>query len=177
MSDRKPLNILFLGHSLVEFFDWQERFPDHNVVNLGVAGETVEGLMDRIGYIAKKYPQADMIFVMTGANNIAMEDYDFMSSYERIIVRLCSSYPEAKIYVHRVLPIILEWVPGKKIEEINELIRLLAERTGVEYLDMYRYFVDGDGNPIKGCLLDDGVHLSDTGYEVWAEVLEGMIST
>jgi hypothetical protein len=39
------MNILFLGHSLIEFFDWQKRFPDHLAVNLGKAGESVEGLL------------------------------------------------------------------------------------------------------------------------------------
>ncbi|HDH01537.1 MAG TPA: GDSL family lipase, partial [Nitrospirae bacterium] len=51
-------DILFLGHSLIEFFDWQTRFPDHRVASLGVAGETVEGLLSRLDGIIKEYPYA-----------------------------------------------------------------------------------------------------------------------
>ena len=36
---------LFIGDSLVEFFNWQERFPDKKVYNFGSAGETAEGLL------------------------------------------------------------------------------------------------------------------------------------
>jgi lysophospholipase L1-like esterase len=72
------MNILFLGHSLIEFFDWQKRFPAHTVRNLGVAGESVEGLLSRLDGIIKTYPEADLIFIMTGINNIAMEDFDFL---------------------------------------------------------------------------------------------------
>ena len=168
------MNILMLGHSLIEFFDWESRFPEHRAVNLGVAGETVEGLLSRINGIANNYPNADMIFVMTGANNIAMEDYDFFVPYGEIIDKLKRAYPGAKIYIHSVLPIILEWISGSSIEEVNRSIKALAGGKGVEFVDIYSFFVE-NGEPVKEYLLDDGVHLSDRGYEVWSRVVERII--
>jgi len=37
-----------MGDSLIEFFNWQERFPDREVFNYGIAGETAEGLLARL---------------------------------------------------------------------------------------------------------------------------------
>jgi len=30
--------IAFIGDSLTEYFDWQNRFPEYEVMNLGIAG-------------------------------------------------------------------------------------------------------------------------------------------
>jgi len=176
MKNKEPLNILFLGHSLIEFFDWQARFPGHNVANLGVAGETVEGLLERTDGIVADYPSSDLIFVMTGTNNIAMEDYDFIGPYGMIINKLKSAYPEATIHIHSVLPVMLEWITQEVIEDVNRSIKMLASRTGVEFVDLYPRFIDEGGVPVAEYFLDDGVHLSDRGYEVWAGVLEVLIN-
>ena len=79
------MRILFIGHSLIEFFDWQKRFPGHSAENLGVADETTEGLLARIDRIGGAHPSADLIFLMTGLNNISMDDFDFLGSYQEIV--------------------------------------------------------------------------------------------
>jgi len=96
------MDILFIGHSLIEFFDWQKRFPSHKVSNLGVAGETVERLLLRLERIIKRHPSADIIFLMTGLNNLAMGDTGFLDPYRKIIETLSSAYPSARVYIKRV---------------------------------------------------------------------------
>ena len=171
------MNILFICHSLIEFFDWQGRFPDHKVANLGVAGETVEGLLARIDRTIKKHPSADLIFLVTGLNNIAMEDFKFFDSYKKIIEKLSCAYPNARIFVNSVLPtLILEFIPDKWIQDVNISLKKLARDVGVEFLDIYRHFIDGQGKAIKDLFLDDGVHLSERGYGVWTNTIEGIIN-
>jgi lysophospholipase L1-like esterase len=168
--------ILFLGHSLIEFFDWQGRFPEHRVANLGVAGETVEGLLSRLKGIIKANPHADLVFVMTGINNVAMEDFDFLDPCREIIARLASAYPNAKIYLHSLLPTLVDFIDNGAVRAVNISIKKLAEDTGAGFIDLYRHFVDEQGMPVRGYLLDDGVHLTDSGYEVWAGVIEEIIA-
>jgi len=176
MKGIKKRKILFLGHSLVEFFDWDARFPQHNVANLGVAGETVEGLLGRLNRVTARHPSADLVFIMTGTNDIAMEHPDFTIPYGIIIDRLKAAWPEARIFTHSVLPIMIEWVDPEIIEDANRAIRRLASEKGVEYVDLYSRFIDEEGMPVREYFLDDGVHLSDRGYEAWAGVLEALIS-
>ncbi|MEK6582257.1 MAG: GDSL-type esterase/lipase family protein [Nitrospirota bacterium] len=169
------MNILFLGHSLIEFYDWQKRFPAHKAVNLGVAGETVEGLLSRIDRITKEHPSADLIFIMTGLNNIAMDDFGFLGSYKKILEKLSPAYPSAKIFMHSILPVIVDFISNETIKNVNKSLEKLAVETDIEFLDIYNLFIDKKGRAIKDYLLDDGVHLSDKGYEVWAEVVEEVI--
>lgn len=64
---------------MTEFFDWQQRFPEHRVMNLGIAGETVDGLLGRMDRVLLALHDPDLIFVMSGINNIAMEDHEIAS--------------------------------------------------------------------------------------------------
>ena len=69
---------LFIGDSLIEFFSWQKRFPAEHVYNFGSAGETAEGLLSRLPGIIARTESPDLVMIMTGTNNIAMEDYGFL---------------------------------------------------------------------------------------------------
>jgi len=168
-------NILFIGDSLVEFFDWQGRFPGHTIANLGIAGETVEGLHSRIGKIIRKYPSPDLVLIMTGINNVAMEDLGLLDSYRGIIKALSSAYPHARIVLHTLLPTLLPWIPKERIQDVNGSLREIAHEMNTELLDLYPVFVSPQGNPIKDYLLPDGVHLSEKGYARWTEVLTRII--
>ncbi len=169
------MNILFIGHSLIEFFDWQERFPAHKVVNLGVAGETVEGLLARVDTIINKHPSADLVVIMTGLNNIAMDDFRFVRPCGKIIEKLSVAYPSARIVLTSILPTALEFIANESIRAVNASMRDLAADLGIEFMDIYDLFVDGDGKTLSGLLLDDGVHLSNKGYAAWSEALERTI--
>ena len=79
---------LFIGDSLIQFFNWQERFPDKNIFNYGIAGETAEGLLARLPNIINQVQSPALVMIMTGINNLSMEDYGFLFSYKKIIALL-----------------------------------------------------------------------------------------
>jgi len=170
------MNIVFIGDSLTEFFDWQRRFPDHSIINLGVAGETVEALSRRINRILSSIKNPDFIFIMTGINDITMEDYDIISDYRSILKSLSSSFQDAVIVVQSILPVKLPWIDNEIIGRINISLKALSQEFHAEFLDLYGFFTNADGRPVTEYLLDDGVHLSNKGYEKWSEVVEGFLS-
>jgi lysophospholipase L1-like esterase len=167
-----PKKLTFIGDSLTEYYDWQERFPQYRVINLGVSGETVEGLLDRLDRIHSRINDPDIIFVMTGINNIAMEQYDISGDYKEIVSKLTSWFKNSKIVVQSVLPVRLEWINNNVIQDINRQLKKIAGEFSAEYIEVYGLFIDSADNAKRECLLDDGVHLSDKGYEVWANEVE-----
>jgi lysophospholipase L1-like esterase len=80
-----PKHLVFIGDSLTEWFDWQRRFPDYTVTNLGISGEPIEGLLERRDRIRSQLTDPDYIFLMTGINNIAMEQYDITGPFREIV--------------------------------------------------------------------------------------------
>ncbi len=171
------MNLLFLGDSLMEYFDWQKRFPEHRASNLGVAGESVEGLLSRVVKINDVVPDADMIFIMSGTNNVAMEDLEFSGFYKIILEKLSSFYPGATIFIHSLLPATVDFIPYESILQVNRSIKALAKNDRIQYLDIYSRFIDTTGRAINEYLLDDGIHVSAHGYTVWANAIEEIIDT
>ncbi|MBZ0157807.1 MAG: GDSL family lipase [Alphaproteobacteria bacterium] len=172
---RETKNIVFLGDSLTEYFDWQQRFPEHHVINLGIAGETVDGLLERMDRVLLAIHDPDIVFVMSGINNIAMEDYEIAGPCKQVINKLVSSYERAVIVVQSILPVELSWVDNRVIQEINRSLREIALDYRAEYLDLYPLFLDPSGKPDRSLLLGDGVHLSEKGYEVWSRAVEDFL--
>ncbi len=170
------MNILLLGDSLIEYFDWQERFPGQMCANLGMAGESIGGLLARLRSTIDKYPEADMVIIMTGINNVAMGDIEFSDIYRTILERLSSAYTGARIVINSLLPTAVDFINNGSIVDINSSLKALTEETGSEFLDIYSLFIDKAGDPIREYLLDDGVHLSAAGYAVWAAALEKIIN-
>ena len=171
------MNLLFLGDSLIEYFDWQERFPGHRVANLGIAGESVEGLLSRVMKVKDGFPEADMIFIMSGINNVAMGDIEFFDFYKVILEQLTSFYPKAKIYIHSLLPTSVAFIANDSIRLVNKFMQEIARNAGAEYLDVYSIFVDTQGTTMNEYLMDDGVHVSRAGYDVWAKIVEEKINS
>ena len=166
---------LFIGDSLVEFFNWQNRFPDHRIFNFGQAGETAEGLAARLPGIIKRQEAPAFIMIMTGTNNIAMEDYGFLVTYEKIVRQLQEAYPEAKIIMASLLPIELFWL-GDAIPRVNKKLQKISRNLAVHYLDLYPLFLGRDGKQNPAFFDPDGVHLSIEGYEAWANALDDILA-
>ncbi len=162
---------LFIGDSLVEFFNWQNRFPDQQVINFGQAGETAEGLAARLPGIIRRHEAPDLIMIMTGTNNIAMEDYGFLFTYEKIIEQLQDACPGATIVMVSLLPIELFWL-GDAVPRVNKKLKEISQNLAVHYLDLYPLFLGRDSKQNPACFEPDSVHLSLQGYEVWADALE-----
>jgi len=168
--------LIFIGDSLIEFHNWQASFPEHRIHNYGMAGETVEGLLARVMNIRQLCMNADMIFIMSGINNVAMGEVGFIDFYRVIIDKLKNSYPEAQIYVHSILPTFIDLIPNQLIRDVNERLKELSDSSGVNYIDLYSRFTDKDGAPIRRLFLEDGVHLSERGYELWTGVIKKIIN-
>jgi lysophospholipase L1-like esterase len=165
---------LFIGDSLIQFFNWQERFPGKNIINYGMAGETAEGLLARLPDIINRIPSPALVMIMTGINNLAMEDYGFLFTYEKIISLLQETYGQSTIVMTSLLPADLFFL-GDAVPRVNKRLQGIAQKSTILYLDLYPLFLDENAKTITSYFEADGVHLSDAGYEVWAEALENTV--
>ena len=170
-----PKKLLFLGDSLIEYFDWGRRFPDCLVYNLGISGETAGGLHARLGRIFERIESPDHVFIMTGINNLAMGDADFLDDYRDILMEISAAYPFAAIYVHSLLPVSFPYISNEDIRDMNLKLGEMASIQGVSFIDLHSRFLDEKGGPREEYLLEDGVHVSDEGYRVWSSQIEALL--
>lgn len=163
--------ILLTGDSLIEFFDWQSRFPQFDVINEGIAGETVRGLLYGLPSLEARVEVSDVIVLMIGTNNLAMDDYAFLGDYQDIVEKFREWYPDARVVVTSLLPLYLPWLASDTVQRLNESLERIAKKSGVDFLDVFSQF-QAAGRGERDLFLEDGVHLSDAGYAVWSRVLE-----
>jgi len=176
MHGEGKMRLLFIGDSLIEYFDWQERFPKNSVYNMGVAGETVEGLYARLQVVYMHMDTPDAVFIMSGINNLAMGHRKFITTYHKIVRGLKKQYKSPKIFVQSLLPVLFPWISNDEIRGINLQLKKMADAEKVGYLDIYSLFLDPEGRTVADYLLEDGVHVSEKGYRVWSNEIEKHLS-
>lgn len=164
-------NFLFLGDSLIADFDWQTRMRHFEILNHGVPGETVQGLRNRLPALTKTLASPDLILIMIGTNNLIIEDFSFMESLRQVILTLTTNYPTAEVITNSLFPCQLPWVPPKTIQRINTAIETLTKQTGSCYLKMFDKF-----EPSQEFFLDDGIHLTEKAYDIWAKSILEYVS-
>lgn len=160
--------LVFIGDSLTQWCDWDQRLPGRRVANLGISGERIEELLGRREAIRRLAAGPDYIFLMTGINDIASEHYDITDPYREFVRSLATWHKKSRIVVQSILPVELVWISNDVIREINRRLQGIAAEYQADYLDLYRLFVNKEGRPKPGLLQDDGVHLTTKGYDVWA---------
>lgn len=159
--------ILLLGDSLVADHDWQARMPAFKIENLGVPGATATDLLTSLPTIKARAEGAEVIVVMIGTNDLLAGNDDFQLHLKQILVQLSHDYPAAEILVNSLLPMELPHLPENSVSSLNCHIEALTMRTGCCFLDIHRRFLNSD----KQLFQEDGVHITETGYAIWARAL------
>ena len=171
MSTSHELSLLFLGDSLVEWGDWDRLLPGYRVINRGRAGERVEELAARIPAELAAVPDPDRILIMSGTNNLLMEDPCFPMILKTMLPRVRELCPGTPVILHSMAPMRLDWLAGERIGTANRQLLEVARATGCEFLDLVAPFTDQCPPGGRPCFLDDNIHLSSRGYVVWAEAI------
>ncbi|MBW1791926.1 MAG: GDSL family lipase [Deltaproteobacteria bacterium] len=135
------------------------------------SGETVRGLLYGLPSLEARVEVPDAVVLMIGTNNLAMDDYAFLGDYQEIIEKFQQWYPDARVAITSLLPLYLPWLAPDAVQRLNESLQQIAEKRGVDFLDVFSQF-RAAGREERHLFLEDGVHLSDAGYAVWSRVLE-----
>jgi len=162
---------ILVGDSLSMWFP-REKLPAGKLwLNQGISGDTSSGVLKRLGAFSATRP--NVIYVMAGINDLrkGASDQAIWRNYRRIIRRLRQTHPQAQIIVQSILPTRLPKLPNSRIRHINTQLTLIAKQEGANYLNIYSWFTDMEGN-LRPELTTDGLHLSQEGYEVWRSALQ-----
>ncbi len=162
---------ILVGDSLSLWFPTQKLPTGKLWLNQGISGDTSGGILKRLGAFSATRP--DVIYVMAGINDLlkGVSDDTILRNHRRIIRSLRQSHPKTKIIVQSILPTRLTKIPNSRIRRLNIQLALIAKQEGANYLNIYSWFTDFDGN-LRLELTTDGLHLSQDGYDVWRSALQ-----
>ena len=159
-----------------------------NCFNLGIGGETTEGLMKRfeIETKARFSPDENLIFFFYGANDLALSEGKEIVSLTDFEQNLSQVISQAKrfateIYVISILPISKKVdgikIPDRKfrttqkIELYNQKLKELALQNQIEFIDIFSRF----NSTKEEFLSKDGIHPNEKGYQFIANQIKPIV--
>ena len=133
------IDIAFYGDSNTMQGNWQNYFPEKKVINLGIAGDSIDGMKDRIKMLNAVNPKK--VFIMGGINSITSDNIeDSVERYSQMLDMIAQELPETKIYVQSTLPTYPIWDPWKKVN--NEYIQIFNKKLEKVCIDNKCEFID-----------------------------------
>lgn len=175
-------DIVFLGNSITDGCEWSELFGDKHIKNRGISGDVCMGVFDRLKPITQGKPAK--IFLLIGINDVSGGTAaDTIAKRIGMIIRkIKEDSPKTKIYLQSVLPVnecygkfqghTSRW---QVVGQVNALLRPLAEKERVTYIDLYSHFEEPGTGKMNPAYTNDGLHLLGKGYLLWRDIVEPYI--
>ncbi|MBE6958370.1 MAG: hypothetical protein E7447_04380 [Ruminococcaceae bacterium] len=156
------IDVAFLGDSLTDGCDLAKYYPQFKTANRGIGGETTHGLEKRLK--VSVYDLKPKVAVMLiGGNNLDT----MFENYENILKGLQENVPDTKIILVSLTAMGDTFAEKNPLAAYNNVkIRLLAEKYGFDFVDVFSLLLDTETNAIRAEYTNDGIHLTEKGYEV-----------
>lgn len=176
-SDRKHPpeqgGIVFLGSSSFRRWNLERYFPGKGLINRGFGGSHMADALrylDRIVLPLK--PRT--LFLYEGDNDLASGKTPgtVEREFREMVARVHATLPETKIVFVGVKPSLRRWHLIGKVREANARVRMVTEENDLlEFIDVDGPLLGPDGKPRRDLFVDDELHLNDSGYAIWAELV------
>lgn len=161
-------HVVLVGDSLTEFGPWAELLGRADVLNRGIAGDTVSGVARRLGPLLQGPPR--VVALLIGINDLldGRAPDTVIEDIRALCLRIRADAPATQLVVQSLLPVAPTVVGAQhppRIAAVNAALPTLAQAVGATFLDV---------NPAlsaPACLSADGLHLSAEGYRRWASLL------
>lgn len=125
-----------------------------------------------------KTKNIDRIYIMLGINELGwVYSNIFIQKYEELIDKIKEVKPNCEIIIQSIIPVTKtksdkdKVYNNSKIKEYNDLIKQMANRKQIKFIDLTPNLVDQNGNlPEKASV--DGIHLNKEYCLKWLECLK-----
>ncbi len=166
------MDIAFIGDSLTAGYDLSSHYPEYKTTNRAIGGETTHGLKDRLA-VSVLDLQPKVCVMLIGGNN----PETMFEDYEQIIITLKEQMPSTYLVIVSHAPTSGEhWGKHNELFAYNNVkIKLLAERHGCEFVDIYSPMLDLQTGMMDDRYTFDGAHFTAAGYDVYTAELKPII--
>src|SRR5210317_737706 len=176
MFDSNPIqktDIVFLGDSLTEGFDLVKHFGRSDLRNRGLSGNMTDHVIYRLEEIINA--KTKMVFLMIGINDLfhGKNPEEVFENVKQILDMIYKDSSETWRYLLSVLPInesrmLMDDDLNTGIYKLNDMLSgYCMDEPMLKYVDMHSDFLGMNGQ-MADRFTFDGVHLSQTGYRLWA---------
>lgn len=176
LNGNNPLQegILFTGSSSIRM--WKDPAKDFNnpkILNRGFGGSQIIDLIENFDQVILKY-HPKKIVIYSGDNDVEAGKSaeivygDFCTLYGMIKAKL----PNAEVYYIAIKPSINRWAKVIEMQKANTMINeYLNTKSNSAFVDIFSPMIDFTGKPSGKWFLEDGLHMTNEGYQLWIKIL------
>ena len=179
----KKEKVLFLGDSITDLYNLELFYDNKNkeYINSGRSGYKTTDLLKNFRNMLGQF-DPDTIVILIGTNDLSVgtPNDKIVNNIKKIVNEINSIEPNKKIYIQSIYPVNKAKRPkGEKrdnsnIKYINEELKKFSLENNITFINVYDSLVDGDGD-LKSKYSEDGLHLTDAGYNVVTSILKGVL--
>lgn len=172
---------LFYGSSSIRLWDdIVDDFKEFSPVNLGFGGSTLAActwFFDRVmaGYEPKR------LVLYAGDNDLGdgRHPEEVFIFFQEFATKVIKRFGPLRCYFVSLKPSINRWTLADQFKYTNQIISADIENNHPDWqwVDISGPMLNADGYPNAEYYLNDGLHLSEKGYEVWKNAIKTAFNT
>jgi lysophospholipase L1-like esterase len=170
--------VLFVGSSSIRMWPTADCFPDLAVINRGFGGSHASDVNHFAPRIVLKYAPRTIVFY-AGDNDLAdgKSPEQVAGDFEHFVDIVHAKLPETEIIYLPVKPSLARWKLWPKMQATNALVEKYVDgREWLTYVDTATPMLGPDGKPRPEIFREDGLHMNDTGYRIWSDLLRNQLA-
>lgn len=191
IAKKGDVDLLFLGDSITDAwrsFDaknkrggknvWDKNFAPLKAANFGIGGDRTQHVLWRIQNGEFDGITPKLAVLMIGTNNTGPDSAEQIADGVTAIVKhIRDKSPKTKVLLLAVFPRgkMIPNTGNTKIIEINKMIAKLDDGKNVKFLDIGEKFMKNGQIPDE--IMYDHLHLTEAGYQIWADAILPTVTT
>jgi lysophospholipase L1-like esterase len=169
--------IVFVGSSSIRLWEVERFFPGLKVLNRGFGGSQLSDVLQHLDRLVLAH-RPRLVVVYAGDNDIAAGEQPSQVAREftELAQRLHEALPQSRLVYLSIKPSLARWQLFPQMQQANEAIeRYCQSHDRCEFVDVSRVMLDGEGKPRADLLVDDGLHLNESGYRLWSDLVRPLL--
>jgi lysophospholipase L1-like esterase len=170
--------VLFVGSSSIRLWPTAERFPGWTVINRGFGGSHIADVNHYFDRVVRKYLPAVVVFY-AGDNDLGTgkPPDEVFADYQTFVQKVHAARPDTEIVYIAIKPSLQRWALWEKMKLFNERIRTFsASRSRLHFVDIAAPMLGADGRPRPELLVEDGLHMTPAGYDIWTGLVSKVVT-
>jgi hypothetical protein len=172
--------ILFIGSSSIRLWNTLERdMTPYPVIQRGYGGAHFRDMIYFTDRILADHPLSMVVCFV--ANDISGSPKDgspkeVLRLFKYFVKQVRSKHPQIPILQIAITPTQSRWKKWAEIKMVNDLIQAYCDKTeNLYFIDTVPTFLNEKGLPKTEWFIRDQLHLNETGYTVWNQLIKSEI--
>ncbi len=168
---------LFLGSSSITNWDLGKAFPDLTAIKRGYGGSHVSDSIHFADRIIFPYTPKVIVFYGGDADvNAGKRPQRIRDDYEKLVATVRARLPETRMVIIGVKSSLAHWDHIDQIREANALVEAFTHTDPLlAFADVDPALIGDDGKPRPELFAENGLNLSEAGYDVWTSVVRPLV--